>query len=183
VWALGVSFDIPPSTKTSQTIHLHETESEDTAESGRDHAEKVEDRVSLSHVVADVPGREQVYAALKLSSARDVILSHLSIFTHGEETSLKETQDHTTRGQSSPVIRETHANHDGAPCYAQTCEEVARTNLAGENGGWRLEHDICDEEDEGHDRLRFAKIVSVAIPGTIFDTLKVDSHISSANQA
>ena len=65
---MGV-YSLPPATKTSQTLHLHKTESENTAKGRSDHAEKVEDRVSLSHVVADVPCREQVDAALKIDSA------------------------------------------------------------------------------------------------------------------
>ena len=65
---------LPPTTKASQTLHLHETESENTAESRSDHAEKVEDRVSLSHVVADIPGRQKVDAALEADLAGGLFL-------------------------------------------------------------------------------------------------------------
>ena len=75
-------------------------------------------------------------------------------FTYREETSLKQAQNHTTRRQRSPVLRETHANHNSAPRNTQSREENARADLARENGGRRLENDVCDEEDEGNDRLR-----------------------------
>jgi hypothetical protein len=67
---MGV-FSLPPATKASQTLHLHETKSENTAESRCNHAEKVEDRVSLSHVVTDVPGRKEVDTSLEPELADD----------------------------------------------------------------------------------------------------------------
>ena len=77
-----------------------------------------------------------------------------STSTYREEASLKQTQNHTTRCQSGPVVCETHSDHDGAPRDTQASEENARADLASEDGGGRLENDICDEEDEGDDRLR-----------------------------
>ena len=168
----GVS-NSPPSTQTSQALHLHETESENTAKGRSDHAKEIEDRVSLSHVVANVPGRKQVDAALN----KDLVggfakPSFLKIFTYREEASLKKTQDHTTRGQSSPVVCESHANHDSAPSNTQTCEENARADLASEDGGGRLKNNVCDEEDEGDDRLHRENYVSVPFPAQISQTIQ-----------
>jgi hypothetical protein len=56
--------NLPPSSQSSQTVHLHQTKCEDTTESRCDHTEEVEDRVALAHVIADIPGRQEVDAAL-----------------------------------------------------------------------------------------------------------------------
>jgi len=62
----GVIFrNLPPPSHSSQTAHLHQTEREDTTESRSDHTKEVEDRVALAHVVADIPGREKIDAALQ----------------------------------------------------------------------------------------------------------------------
>jgi hypothetical protein len=73
--------------------------------------------------------------------------------TYREETRLKQSQDNTTSSKRVPIIRETHANHNSPPSHTQASEEVARTDLAGENSCRRLEDDVSSEEDERDGRL------------------------------
>ena len=95
----------------------------------------------------------------------------LEIFTYREEAGLEQTQNNTTRGQSSPVVGETHSNHYSAPRNTQACEEDARADLAGENGGRRLENDVCDEEDKGDDGLRCGMVSSKSMIDVVFNGL------------
>ena len=71
--------NLPPSTQTSQAVHLHQTERQDTTESRSDHTEEVEDRVSLAHVVADIPGREKLDAALERSVSKTENMCYTTI--------------------------------------------------------------------------------------------------------
>lgn len=150
--ALRCPRNLPPSSKARQTVHLHQTKCQDTTERRRNYPKEIEDRVPLAHVVTDIPGREEVDAALWMSSVSGPS-PVMHVATHREETGLHQPQDDTTCGESLPSVREAHANHHGTPGDTQASEEVARSNLAGQDRGWRLEDDVCGEEDECDDGL------------------------------
>jgi hypothetical protein len=48
-----------------------------------------------------------------------------------------------------PIVCETHPDHHCSPSDTQTCEEVAGTDLASEDGCRGLEDNVSGEEDEG----------------------------------
>lgn len=70
-----------------------------------------------------------------------------------EEAGFEYTQNEAEAGQRAPVFNETHADHDGAPEESDEGEENARSDFPDGDGRGRLEDDVGDEEDEGHNAL------------------------------
>jgi hypothetical protein len=84
--------------------------------------------------------------------------------TYREETSLEDSKDDAKGDQLVPLRDEAEANHGGSPKDGDGREECARSDLAQDDGGGRLQQDVGDEEDENDDRVAFS------------DELEVDAH-------
>lgn len=83
--------DPTPALKATQTMHLLQAISEDAGAARRDETEGVEGGVALLHVVAAVPGRNQVYHAREVAR-------------------LENTEDEAQRNQDVPILYETEAD-------------------------------------------------------------------------
>jgi hypothetical protein len=127
---------------TSQSFHLHKAVGQNTATGRGTASNDVKDTVSLLDIVARVPGADK----------ED---------TSGEEARLKDTQDQSEADHLSPGLREAKANFHNSPEECNSGEEVSGANLAAENGGRWLTHDIGDEEDEGNGRVAETNEVQV----------------------
>jgi len=74
----------------------------------------------------------------------------------GKETSLEDTQDKTKRKQCVPLLHKSEANHDRSPDNNNGRQENAGTKLAEDNGGRRLQSNVCNEEQEHNETVSFA---------------------------
>lgn len=77
--------DPPPAAQAGQAVHLREAKGEDTAEGGGDAPEAVKGHVALLHVVARVPGAQEVDGAGKVAGLEDTGVQQVS--TDGLEAS------------------------------------------------------------------------------------------------
>jgi len=96
-------------------------------------------------LTSHVPSTEKINTARKepcLEFTSAECIGQLKVKTY-----LEDPQDDPESHQISPLLDETHSNHDGTPENRDASEVIPRTQLTHDHRRWKLENDVRHEED------------------------------------